>query len=184
VFETKPPSVKDEFREIREIFDGVDLACVVGRTEETISRWSRRDSFPVRIERFLDDLWTATAIVYREIGNDRRVRFVLTSRREEFDWRTPIEVIFAEGFISIRDTLSDVTRREAQVDSEEPLPVSRLRVPDEIPPAGSRSLETTSVSDERRANARAAFLHRAFTHEGLDEDALEELRENKHAVWQ
>jgi hypothetical protein len=38
------------------------------------------------------------------------------------------------------------------------------------------------VEPNARAQARAAFLKRLDTHEGLDEDALQELRKNKNAA--
>ncbi len=186
MFETKPTSISAELREVREVFDGQDLASAADRSLETISRWSHRERFPARIERFIDDLWVATAIVSRELRDPRAVRFVLVARREELDWRSAIEVIFRRG---LHETLPALARIAAEVKAErgaEPpqttLPLRRLPAAGSLPAPGSRTVRSRAVNPASRRAARAAFLRRSRTKEGIDADALADLRETPAAA--
>jgi len=146
MFRTKPSTISQEFAELQSLFSTNDLAYVLQRRPETISRLKARESFPQPLERWIDDIWFVAWIALRELRRPPdETRFFFISRHPELEGRTPAEVI-----------------REGEVDRVVELVRS-------VPDGGSDDRA------ERRLGARRRFLERSQTSEGIDLDALEEI---------
>ena len=153
-FATKPRTATQEFEDLKRILTSQDLAFVLGRAPETVSRLRSRDSFHRSLERLIDNVWWVLHVALAEWKDPAEARFFLISRHPALEGRTPADAI-REGDV---ETVVQLVRAS---------PVKR-----------SDATLTGRAADDRRREARERFLERSRTLSGIDLDALADIHEH------
>lgn len=182
MFDVKPPTAKEEFEQLHKLFGTADIAEVLDRRPESVSRLKKRASYTRPLERLIDDVWSVVHVATtRAHWPEDQVRAFLLLRQPTLDLRPAAELIRAGSTDTVLAAINATRRpiREWPEQSAEEYQASNAVVVDSPPPvpgsspgsgSGGQSRRRGTDDPEARAAAQSRLAERGL--KGLDRDRL------------
>lgn len=106
MFSVKPPTARQEFAELHELFGTAGLADVLGRRPESVSRLKARERYTRPLERLIDDVWSVVhaATTGAQWAPDQ-VRAFLLLRQPQLGLKPAAELIRAGRTEAVLDAI-------------------------------------------------------------------------------
>lgn len=149
MFVVKPPTAEGEFAELHKFLGTADVAEVLGKRPESVSRLKKRARYTRSLERLIDDVWSVVHVATtRAQWHEDQIRAFLLLRQPRLDLRPAAELIRAGRTEAVLEAISSVERS----------------------PSNSARRRRSGVDPRARADARRRLAARGLS--GLDRERL------------
>jgi hypothetical protein len=158
VFAVKPPTAKEEFEELHKLLGTADVAEVLDKRPESVSRLRKRAGYTRSLERLIDDVWSVVHVATtRAHWPDEQVRAFLLLRQPQLDLKPAAEVIRSGRVEAVLEAIAASEQR----------PTATLSLAN----GGASSRRRRSSADPAaRADAQRRLAERGL--KGLDRERL------------